>query len=162
MAASFISNQTRDVAYWHLTSIRCDAPFWSLTEQSGQIQMSALTGSVANDPKRTYQSPWQMSASGRTKDKNAGDLRVGAPWTVRSTNPRKTQAARGRLLRGSSHRQCPLGIAFAATTSRQRLSGLVPSFPETCLRRLAHLGAEPQIVVMYNKLLRLKHWIYSR
>jgi hypothetical protein len=27
---------------------------WSLTEQSGQIQMSALTGSVANDPKRTY------------------------------------------------------------------------------------------------------------
>jgi hypothetical protein len=53
LAASFISNQTSNVAYWHLTEISVAPAFVRFWSNSGDWPGLALNGSVANDPKRT-------------------------------------------------------------------------------------------------------------
>jgi len=51
LAASFISNQARNVAYWHLAPFRCVAKLVVYWTNNGQRSALALNGSVANDPK---------------------------------------------------------------------------------------------------------------
>jgi hypothetical protein len=53
LAAFFISNQTRNVAYWHLADNRGGATFCPLSDNSGQSWILVHDGLSANDPKRT-------------------------------------------------------------------------------------------------------------
>ena len=54
MAASFISNHRHDVGYWHLADIPETPAFVRYRRHSDHFSMLAQNGSVANDPKRTF------------------------------------------------------------------------------------------------------------
>jgi hypothetical protein len=53
LAASFISNQACDVAYWHLVDKPTAPAFVRYWTNNGQRATLGLDGSVANDPKQT-------------------------------------------------------------------------------------------------------------
>jgi hypothetical protein len=53
LAASFISSQACDVAFWHIASFRCAAQFVGYWTNNGQRAELALIRSAANDPTAT-------------------------------------------------------------------------------------------------------------
>ena len=56
MAASFISNETCDVRYWHLASFRCDVKIGRFWTKADKLGFWASDGLSAFDPTATFQS----------------------------------------------------------------------------------------------------------
>jgi hypothetical protein len=50
LAAAFISNQARNVAYWHIAAFAAPQKFVAYWTNNGQRAALALNGSAANDP----------------------------------------------------------------------------------------------------------------
>ena len=50
LAASFISNQACDVAYWHFAAFAATHHFVAYWTNNGQTVTLGLNGSTANDP----------------------------------------------------------------------------------------------------------------